>query len=481
MELQATTARTLIAAAAAFLAAAAPPALAAGGSQRISFQGKLLDTSNNPRNGTLDFTFRIFNAATGGAELWSESQTGVSVNNGVFTTELGKVTAIPIGLFSATSAYLEVEVPPDPAMTPRQQFLMSPVAFRALMADDLAVGNTNYIQVRASLQASAVFHVASGTVAGSFLATGPSSFTATGNQTFSLNASSGIRLQAGTLLVQGSGGVDAAGPVRASTLSATAGLLLPQGVASTLEGSARWDAAADKLAVGTGAGSKTMADTDSAQTLTNKTLSSTGGNTVDATHLRTRPITPDAPSDGMTIKWDAGAGQWYPVYPSTISVIFTPFAPGANVTLPADTIFATPIVVPGVFNLTSLRYRVTTAQPCSGRIGLYAAGGELVVDVAADFTSNGAKAGVVTGGKTIQPGQYYFAMAAPTVAACAGASPAVRGTNLGTTATTDGVIVRLGRLTVAGSGTALPATLDLNSISNPAGGNVNPLFFSMNE
>lgn len=462
MELQATTVRTLIAAAAALLAAAAPPALAAGGSQRIGFQGKLLDTANNPRNGTFDFTFRIFDAPTLGTELWSEAQIGVSVNNGVFTTELGKVNAIPVGLFSATSAYLEVEVPPDPAMTPRQQFLMSPIAFRALMADDLAVGNTNYIQVRATLQASAVFHVASGTVAGPFQATGPSSFTATGNQTFSLNTSSGIRLQAGTLSVQGSGGVDAAGPVRGSTLSATTGLLLPQGAASSIEGSARWDAGTNKLSIGDGDGFTTLVDTGSAQTLTNKTLNSTGGNTVDATHLRTRLLASDAPSDGMTLEWDSGASQWYPVFAATISVITMPFTPNANRGLTADTIYLTPIAISGMLQLRQIRYRVTgSIGGCFGDVGLYDALGNLAASGgagSANFATGGTQTVLVLGNpKTIQPGQYYAALVAP----CA---PTVRATDLA--AASAGVIKGMGTIALgAGAGTTLPC---LSGVECPA-------------
>ncbi|HYE97665.1 MAG TPA: hypothetical protein VEJ18_02090, partial [Planctomycetota bacterium] len=54
----------------------------------------------------------------------------------------------------------------------------------------------------------------------------------------------------------------------------TGALVLPQGAApaQTAEGSIVWDTDDDVLTVGTGAGRKTMADLDSTQTLTNKTL-----------------------------------------------------------------------------------------------------------------------------------------------------------------------------------------------------------------
>jgi hypothetical protein len=77
----------------------------------------------------------------------------------------------------------------------------------------------------------------------------------------------------------GSGKVLAVG----GTLSATAGaIILPQSASPsvTAEGSIAWDTNDDKLVVGTGSGNKTLVDTNSTQTLTNKTLTSpvvTGG------------------------------------------------------------------------------------------------------------------------------------------------------------------------------------------------------------
>lgn len=444
-----------------FAAASPPRAAAAVSPQKIGFQGKLLDTANNPRNGAFDMTFRIFDAPTAGTELWSETQTGVTVNNGVFTVQLGAVTALSAGLFGGASAYLEVQVAPDSAMTPRQQLLMSPYAFRALLADDLATGNTNYVQVRATLQAGAVFHVASGTVAGAFLATGASSFTASGNSTYSLNTSSGIRLQAGTLRVEGSGGVDALTVVKAATVTATTAILLPQGAALTSEGAMRWEPTQNLLFIGTGTANKTMTDTDSAQTLTNKTLNSTGGNTVDATHLRTRLLSSDAPSDGMTLEYEAGATKWSPVYSSTVSVVHTWFTPSTNITLSCPDIFITPLFIPGTISLNQIRLRVTGTAATTGNAGLYESSGQLAAAGAAgsiDFNTGGAKVvGVAGAPKVLQPGQYYLAIT------CDGAfTPTVRGANLA--AGSVGVIKGLG--TMAGGGTTLPSSISLSAIAD---------------
>ncbi|MBI5243701.1 MAG: hypothetical protein HY922_08475 [Elusimicrobia bacterium] len=442
--------------------------------QKIAFQGKLLDTSNNPRNGSFDMTFKIFNAPALGSELWSETQNGIQVTNGVFSAELGAVNALTTSLFTSASAYLEVKVGLDSPMTPRQLLLMSPSAFRSLYAEDLAPGDTNYVQVGTALQSGAVFHVASGTVAGPFMATGASSFTAAGSQAFSLNTSSGIRLQAGTLLLESSANADVQGRLRASTVAATTGMLLPQGAAFQDEGAMRWDPASDFLRIGTGVSNKTVTDTDSSQTLTNKTLSSTGGNTVDATHLRTRLLASDAPSEGMTLEWNAAGSMWYPVYSATATVVPTPFHPGTNITVDClnNSTLIVPLFIPGVLRLNQIRLRVTGTAGTTGNAGLYDSAGQLVANGGAgsiNFNVVGAIAVNVVGApKIIQPGQYYAAIT------CNGAfQPQVRGTALG--AASVGVIKGLGYF--AWNGTTLPGSITLSLITDSS----NVPFMSFNE
>jgi hypothetical protein len=65
------------------------------------------------------------------------------------------------------------------------------------------------------------------------------------------------------------------------TLNVSGALIVPGATvpAQTAEGSVVWDTNDDLLTVGTGAGRKTMADTDSTQTLTGKTLTSPTINT----------------------------------------------------------------------------------------------------------------------------------------------------------------------------------------------------------
>jgi len=59
--------------------------------QTMSFQGLLLDANGDAVNGTRNMTFKIFRF-TDGQEEWSETQSDVSVNNGVYSVQLGSVT-----------------------------------------------------------------------------------------------------------------------------------------------------------------------------------------------------------------------------------------------------------------------------------------------------------------------------------------------------------------------------------------------------
>lgn len=444
---------------------------------KMSFQGKLLDTSNNPRNGTFDFTFRIYDSLSGGAQLWTENQSAVVVSNGVFSVELGSVTALSSALFAGTSAFLEVQVSPDSPMTPRQQLLMAAYSLRALIADSLTAGDTNYVQVRTSLQSGAEFHVASATVAGRFQGLGNSSFTATGSETFSLFTSSGLRINAGTLRLESASSLDAVGTVAAGTVTARTSLLLPQGSALIGEGSARWDASADLLSVGSGVGSKTMADTSSAQTLTNKTLSSSDGNTVDATHLQTRSIDSAAPSTGMTLEWDNAASKWGPVYGATMTVVMVPFPPTATLAAAdtlIDNVYLTPFNLAGTIGVNQIRYRVgTSVANSSGDVGIYNVSGQLVASGgtnSASFTTAEAKVVAMQNApRLLQPGQYYFAMSAKT------AAPRPRGINLAVA----GMVKGLGYISCGATdcGATLPASVNLGGITD----GFTVMFMSANE
>jgi hypothetical protein len=64
----------------------------------ISFQGYLTDNmSGDPLNGNFDLRFSLFNAGSGGTELWYDDYSAVPVSKGLYTVILGdkKPIALP--------------------------------------------------------------------------------------------------------------------------------------------------------------------------------------------------------------------------------------------------------------------------------------------------------------------------------------------------------------------------------------------------
>jgi hypothetical protein len=135
-----------------------------------------------------------------------------------------------------------------------------------------------------------------------------------------LNVGSGKTLAvAGGLTVSGSATVSGSLVVPAATTPA-----------QTAEGSVVWDSNDDLLTVGTGAGRKTMVDTDTAQTLTNKTLTAPVISTISNTGTVTLPTATDtlvgrATTDTLTNKTISGSSN-------TISNV--PLATAVTGTLP---------------------------------------------------------------------------------------------------------------------------------------------------
>jgi hypothetical protein len=89
----------------------------------LSYQGYLTDTSDEPLDGEIDITFRLYSTSTGGTALWSEAHTesnAVPVEDGLFNVMLGSLTPIPSTVWSSGAAYLGVQVRNDTEMAPRE-------------------------------------------------------------------------------------------------------------------------------------------------------------------------------------------------------------------------------------------------------------------------------------------------------------------------------------------------------------------------
>ena len=89
----------------------------------LSYQGYLTDASDEPLTGDVDITFRLYDAPSGGAALWTEAHTNanaVPVDDGLFNVMLGSLTPISSTVWSSGASYLGVQVGNDAEMAPRE-------------------------------------------------------------------------------------------------------------------------------------------------------------------------------------------------------------------------------------------------------------------------------------------------------------------------------------------------------------------------
>lgn len=96
----------------------------------LNHQGMLTDATGAPLSGDHSMTFKLYEVAEDGTELWSETQL-VSVHNGVFNVYLGEVNPLDSALFVGQDIWLGVTVESDGEMTPRLRMGSGLYAFAA--------------------------------------------------------------------------------------------------------------------------------------------------------------------------------------------------------------------------------------------------------------------------------------------------------------------------------------------------------------
>jgi hypothetical protein len=99
--------------------------------QLINYQGILTDNAGAEITGTRSIQFLIYDAATSGSLLWSETQS-VDVEDGLFNVLLGSVVPIPYELFETPDRYLAIKVEADNEMLPRQRLTSVGYAFQSM-------------------------------------------------------------------------------------------------------------------------------------------------------------------------------------------------------------------------------------------------------------------------------------------------------------------------------------------------------------
>jgi len=99
---------------------------------QINYQGYLTNAAGVPVNGAVQMVFRIYDAESGGTELWNEAH-NVTVNHGVYNVVLGASSLLPnpITLSFNQPYYLGIKVGADSEMTPRIPLTSVGYAYRA--------------------------------------------------------------------------------------------------------------------------------------------------------------------------------------------------------------------------------------------------------------------------------------------------------------------------------------------------------------
>ena len=107
--------------------------------ETLAYSARLSTSTGTPVAGTQALQFALYDVATGGTALWSESQS-VSISNGELSVTLGETVPIPRSAFSRR-LYLGIKVGSDAEMTPRPKLNAAPYAVRsaALLARTLHV------------------------------------------------------------------------------------------------------------------------------------------------------------------------------------------------------------------------------------------------------------------------------------------------------------------------------------------------------
>jgi hypothetical protein len=98
----------------------------------MAFSGHLADASG-PLDGSVALTFRLFNAAVDGTQVWAETQ-GATAEQGLVLVELGLETPLSETIFDGSALFLEVVVN-GTALSPRAPIGTVPYAFAANHAD----------------------------------------------------------------------------------------------------------------------------------------------------------------------------------------------------------------------------------------------------------------------------------------------------------------------------------------------------------
>lgn len=101
----------------------------------LPYQGVLTDTSGTAKtDGSYSFTFKLYEAASGGSSVWSETKS-LTLKKGLFSTMLGDATAFGSAVTFNKPYWLSIQVGSDAEITQRIQLASSAYSLNSLKAD----------------------------------------------------------------------------------------------------------------------------------------------------------------------------------------------------------------------------------------------------------------------------------------------------------------------------------------------------------
>lgn len=105
--------------------------------QVINYQGRLTDLAGEPIVGHRNMIFTLYDDATGGTTLWSDTLLDVPLDsNGLFSVVFGDESAIPGETFDSPDVWLGIRLTVDPdEISPRTKLASVAYSFQSLKAD----------------------------------------------------------------------------------------------------------------------------------------------------------------------------------------------------------------------------------------------------------------------------------------------------------------------------------------------------------
>ena len=103
--------------------------------QMINYQGKITTPQGALIDTTISMTFAIYADSIDTDSLWSETQSSIVVEKGIFSVLLGSVNSIPDSVFTGSLRYLGVKAGDDPEMIPRKPIVSVGYAYNSDMLD----------------------------------------------------------------------------------------------------------------------------------------------------------------------------------------------------------------------------------------------------------------------------------------------------------------------------------------------------------